>query len=265
MLIYIIDDEPLVLRASEQIVRRALPEAEIETFESGNDALEAIKKNRRYPDTVFSDIEMPGISGLELAVRLKGISPRTRIVFVTAYSEYALEAFRVHANGYILKPMNAMRVVEEVNGIREERKEPEERLQIQCFGYFEVFWKGKPLMFARKQTKELLAYLVDRKGAACTAEEIATAIWEDFSNIKNAKTQIRVLISDLRNTLTNIGMEDLVIRRRGQVAIRKDMLDCDYYRMLEGDMEAVNAYQGEYMVQYSWAEMTAGKLAFGKW
>ena len=57
-------------------------------------------------------------------------------------------------------------------------------------------------------------------------------------------------------------MEDIVIRRRGQVAVMTDRLDCDYYHMLEGDMDAVNAYRGEYMVQYSWAELTAGQLAW---
>lgn len=125
-----------------------------------------------------------------------------------------------------------------------------------------MYWKGRPLQFARRQTKELLAYLIDRKGASCTMEEIAAAMWEDNTNQKNTQAQLRILISDLRHTLENIGMEDIVIRRRGQVAVMTDRLDCDYYHMLEGDMDAVNAYRGEYMVQYSWAELTAGQLAW---
>ena len=264
MLIYVIDDEPFALKASEQVVRRAVPDADLMTFESGDDALEHMRKTKQYPDTVFSDIEMPGINGLEFAVRLKQLSPRTRIVFVTAYSEYALEAFRVHANGYILKPMNAMRVQEEVQeAAKQENIEPKsEKLEIRCFGNFEVFWKGKPLLFARRQTKELLAYLIDRKGTSCTTEEIAAALWEDYTNEKNTKAQLRILISDLRHTLANIGQEDIVVRSRGQVAVMTDQLDCDYYRMLNGDMDAVNAYRGEYMSQYSWAELTAGQLAW---
>ena len=119
MLVYIIDDEPIALKASEQVVRRALPDADLMTFGSGDDALEHIRTANEYPDTVFSDIEMPGTNGLDFAIRLKQLSPKTRIVFVTAYSEYALDAFRVHANGYILKHMNAMRVLEEAKGIAE--------------------------------------------------------------------------------------------------------------------------------------------------
>ena len=109
MRIFVIDDEPIVLKASEKVVRRALPEAEVKAFGSSAEALMAMKEPEGYPDVVFSDIEMPGINGLEFAVRLKAISPQTKIIFVTAYSEYALEAFRIHAKGYILKPMNAMR------------------------------------------------------------------------------------------------------------------------------------------------------------
>ena len=117
-------------------------------------------------------------------------------------------------------------------------------------------------MFGRRQTKELLAYLVDRKGSACTAEEIAAMLWENEDNMKNLKARIRILISDLRQVLKQIGQEDLVIRRSGQIAIKRDAIDCDYYKLLDGDVDAVNAFHGEYMIQYSWAEMTAGQLAF---
>lgn len=56
--------------------------------------------------------------------------------------------------------------------------------------------------------------------------------------------------------------EDNLIRERRQLAVRRDMVDCDYYRMLEGDVEAINAYGGVYMAEYSWAELTTGRLQF---
>ena len=266
MRIYVIDDEPTVLKASEQVIRRALPDAEVTAFQSSAKALESLNTLSEPLDVCFSDIEMPGINGLDFALRLKQISPETKIVFVTAYSEYALEAFRIHANGYILKPINAVRVLEEIGEpATSPRENGTEFLKVQCFGSFEVFWQGKPLLFSRKKTRELFAYLVDRKGAMCSSGEIAAAIWEENGDVKSIKTHIRVLISDLRKTLANIGKEDVVIRQRGQVAINTDKLDCDYYRMLEGDMNALNTFKGEYMTQYSWAEITAGQLAFGKW
>ena len=177
-----------------------------------------------------------------------------------------MEAFRLHANGYIIKPINVVRVLEEIGEpVVNPREASMEFLKVQCFGNFEVFWQGKPLLFNRKKTRELFAYLIDRKGALCSSEEIATAVWEDDGDLVNTKTQIRVLISDLRKTLANIGQDDVVIRQRGQVAINTDKLDCDYYHMLKGDMNALNTFKGEYMSQYSWAEITAGQLAFGNW
>lgn len=266
MRIYVIDDEPTVLKASEQVIRRALPNAEVTAFLNSAEALDTLKNPSEPLDVCFCDIEMPGINGLEFALRLKQISPETKIVFVTAYSEYALEAFRIHANGYILKPINVVRVLEEIDeNLMSPRETSMEFLKVQCFGNFEVFWQGKPLLFNRKKTRELFAYLVDRKGALCSSEEIAAAVWEDEGDLRKIKTQIRVLISDLRKTLTNIGQEDVIIRQRGQVAINTDKLDCDYYHMLEGDMNALNTFKGEYMTQYSWAEITAGQLAFEKW
>ena len=211
---------------------------------------------------VFSDIEMPGLSGLEFAVALKTVSPDTRVVFVTGFSQYAVEAFRMRAHGYIMKPLKKELVATELRYLPQEPKPKPEKLTVRCFGYFEVFWQGEPLKFERRQTKELLAYLVDRRGATCSAEEVIAALWEDDGDLKEAKHRVRNLANDLKSTLDQIGMGDALIKRRGSLAIRTGCLDCDYYRMLEGDMDAVNAYRGEYMTDYSWAELTAGTLFF---
>lgn len=286
MTIFVLDDEPIALRGSVKTITKVVPDADICSFGNAKAVFRYIEENGIHPDVVFSDIEMPGTDGLAFAARLKQACPDAALIFVTAYSQYALDAFRLHVHGYILKPLKEDRVREELqyalmqNG-REDSNTPQasadsheenheeqahkdnsRRLTVQCFGYFEVFWKGTPLMFARRQTKELLAYLIDRRGAACTSEEIAAALWEDEDNMKNLKARIRIMISDLKKTLAEIGMDDLIIRRTGQIAIRREMIDCDYYRMLDGDIDAANEYKGDYMLQYSWAEVTAGQLSF---
>ena len=262
MLIYAIDDEPKMLRMLQDAIREAEPEAEILAFSSAADVLEALLKPENRPDVVFSDIELPGTSGLTLAIRIKEAAPNTRIVFVTGYDQYALEAYRVHAHGYLMKPVDAAAIREELDQLPPPPKPQAQALYVQCFGFFDVFWHGEPLLFKRRKTKELLAFLVDRKGVACTAEEIAATLWEGETDLGKAKHQIRNHVSDLRATLKEIGMEDLLIRRSGILAIRAEQLDCDYYQMLRGDSTALNAYHGEYMAQYSWAEMTSGKLWF---
>ena len=263
MLIFAIDDEPKMLRALHEAIAGAEPSAEIRDFSKASEVLHAIREEGARPAVVFSDIEMPGMNGLELAVRIKDASPESRIVFVTGYPKYASEAYRLHVSGYIVKPVYADRVREELDNLRLPHAEPRhDKLQVRCFGPFEVFWHGKPVIFRRRQSKELLAFLVDQEGRACTAEEIAAALWEDDCDIKTAKSRIRLILHDLREILREIGMEEVLIRDRRQLAVRRDMVDCDYYRMLEGDMEAVNAFDGTYMPEYSWAELTAGRLCF---
>ena len=264
MLLFAIDDEPKMLRLLRAAMAQAAPEAEIRDFPSGAAAVAALEGGAR-PDAVFSDIQMPGLDGLELAAEIKRLSPDTGIVFVTGYDEYAMEAYRLHVSGYVMKPVDAARVREELDHLNLPPAPPEpDKLRVRCFSHFEVFWRGEPVIFQRKQTKELLAYLIDREGRACSAEEIAAALWENDGDTQATKHRLRNLLTDLRKTLRGIGMEDLLIRERRQLAIRQDLVDCDYYRMLEGDMEAVNAYRGEYMVEYSWAELTAGRLQFRK-
>ena len=135
-----------------------------------------------------------------------------------------------------------------------------EKLRVRCFGSFDVFFHEKPLVFRRTQTKELLAYLIDREGAVCTAGEIIDALWGENGAVQNPKPYLRHLTKDLRDTLALVGMEDVLIREHNQWAVRKELLDCDYYRLLDGDAEAASAYHGEYMNQYSWAEPTAARV-----
>ena len=261
MRIFAIDDEPKMLRMLHDAIAAAEPEAEILDFSCAMDVTEALPDPEKRPDVVFSDIELPGMSGLTLAVKIKKAAPDARIIFVTGYDQYALEAYRIHAQGYLTKPVDAAAIREELDQIPRAPKPEPRNLYVQCFGFFDVFWQGEPLLFQRRKTKELLAFLVDRKGLTCTAEEIAAALWEGC-DLGKAKHQIRNLVSDLRATLKKIGMEDLLIRRSGVLAIRAEQIDCDYYQMLSGNSDALNAYHGEYMTQYTWAEMTSGKLWF---
>ena len=263
MRIFAIDDEPDVLETLHEAIRAAVPDAEIFDFLRGQAALDAVTQQGIIPDFVFSDIRMPDMDGLQFAVALKRAAPFMRIVFVTAYSEYALEAWKRHVQGYLMKPVTAEDIRDAMHYLQTASASvPQDKLHVRCFGHFEVFWHDDPVIFARKQSKELFAFLIDQEGAACNNEQIAAALWEDEHDMKAVGTRIRKLISDLRATLAEIGMEDVLIRERRQVAVRRSMIDCDYYRMLEGDMTAVNAYHGIYMAEYSWAEMTAGRLAF---
>ena len=264
MLIFALDDEPSPLETLRDAIHEALPEAQIADFRRGQEALDAIRTRGLCPDVVFTDIRMPDLDGLNLATAIKAVSPDARIVFVTAYSQYALEAWRRHVHGYLMKPVTAEDVREAMAHLPGLPSALPDRLTVRCFGHFEVSYRGKPVIFERRQSKELFAFLIDREGAPCSAEEIAAALWENETDMQAARTRIRKILSDLKATLHAIGFNDVLIRERRQLAIRPDLIDCDYYRMKEGDMDALNAYRGNYMVDFSWAELTNARLYFRK-
>ena len=259
MLIYAVDDEKNVLKEMEATIKEAVKDADVHIFTRGATALDAIRQGER-PDVVFSDIEMPGISGLRFAVELKKMLPDIRIIFTTGYEQYAIEAFKIKVHGYLMKPLTVRDIHDELEHIPSMCLQIQDKLVVRCFGHFDVFWRGEPVIFMRKQSKELFAYLIDRRGAACTTGEIGLALWEKGSPGESEMHRIRNLISDLKKTFREIGMEDALIREHREIAVRKELIDCDYYRFLEGDMDAVDAYHGEYMIDYSWAEMTAVNL-----
>lgn len=112
----IVDDEPLARRGIE-IRLRGHPDVEIVAqCENGREALAAI--GREQPDLIFLDIQMPGLSGLDVLARLPQESIPL-IVFVTAFDRYALDAFDAHALDYLLKPINDTRFNQALSRVRQ--------------------------------------------------------------------------------------------------------------------------------------------------
>ena len=213
------------------------------------------------PDIVWLDVEMPGMNGLELAAKVKQASPDTNIVFVTGFPQYAVDAFYMHASGYVLKPATREKLVDEIDHLRHPlRKGSEKDVRVQCFGNFEVFVKGSPMKYSRSLGKEVMAYLVDRRGAGCTISEICTVLWEDREADKNLKSQCRVVLAALKKDLAAAGAGDILVKNWNTWGVDTNCISCDYYDFLKGDSAAVNSFRGEYMAQYSWAEMTVGRL-----
>ena len=105
----IAEDEELLRTALAQQLGQAWPELRVVAqCEDGASALEAIAECR--PDVAFLDIRMPGLTGIEVAAALAQVSPWTQVVFVTAYDQYAIDAFEQGAVDYLLKPVAADRL-----------------------------------------------------------------------------------------------------------------------------------------------------------
>ena len=139
-------------------------------------------------------------------------------------------------------------------------REDDGRLRVQCFGNFELFFGGLPLKFARSKTKELFAYLVNRRGAVCTVRELAAVLWEDQPDSTALQSHLRQLVKDLTDTMAAAGVTGVLAKGRGWLAVLPEAFSCDYYDFIQGDVQMVNAYMGEYMAQYSWAEFVVAYL-----
>ena len=259
MNILIVDDERMPLEYLKRTVESVFTDATVNGFRKTSDALEyaySLKKDEEeHVDLAFLDIEMGGMNGLQLAKSLKDIYGKTNIIFTTGYSQYAADAYAIHASGYLMKPVSAEAITEAMDYLYHPiEQQSKKKIRIQTFGDFEVFANDKPIKFSRAKTKELLAYLVMRKGARCGNNEIVAALWESRPDSTALQSQFRHLVLDLRRALREVDAEDILIKQRGVLAIIPEKVSCDLYDFYNTDVNAVNKYTGKFMSQYPWAE-----------
>ena len=274
MTVVAVDDEEISLMCLEAVLDRMDDGDKVLTFSNAEDTIDYFKTGKA--DAAFLDIQLylsgGTLNGLMLAAKIKELCPDCHVVFVTSCPEYAVDAFKLHVSGYIVKPVTREAARKELDYIIMEKraasnargfveeKEEEPKVRVQCFGNFEVFWKNKPIIFQLSKAKELFAYLVHRKGASVSMAELAAVLFEDKEDGLSVQSQIRNLVASMRKTFSSLGCPDLFNKSRGYISIKTDLTDCDYYSFMNGDSDAINEYSGEYMAQYSWAEFTVGYL-----
>ena len=258
MIAIAVDDEALMLGALTTAIEASADIRSVAKFSDCEEALEYVKSNP--VDVAFLDINMRGMGGLALAERILAARPGCKIVFCTGYEEYAIPAFKLHASGYLMKPISAEDVQAEIDNIKGV-KQKEKRLTVHCFGDFEVYAKEEKLVFKRLKTKELFAYLVDRKGAGMTARQICAVLFPDDTDDTKNTAYLRQLIMDLKNALKAVGAENVLCHETPCYRVDVSLIKCDYISYLETGKPD---FHGEYMTQYSWAEDTCAMLDFKK-
>lgn len=111
--IILVDDRKLILKSGLPVLEEVLPNAKLAGFTDADEAIKFAKANRVA--LAFLDIELRDTSGIELCRKLLDVNPHTNVVFLTAYSEYSLDAWNTGAIGFMLKPIT-------VDGVREQLK-----------------------------------------------------------------------------------------------------------------------------------------------
>lgn len=235
------------------------PEGSHETADSEKAAIRTAEELE--PDVIWMGVDPPKLDGFDAAERIRRKQPDGNIIFVADRAEYALRAFELRASGYILKPVSEEQVRRELRDLRRPIRQMKQHIIAQCFGNFEAFTEdGVPIHFSRQKSKEALAYLIDRRGAAVTVAELCTALWEEREADAGLKAQCRVLMRSLKVDLQKIRAGDVIRKDWNAWSIDKSLVICDYYDFLAGDEQARDCFQGEYMTQYYWAEDRIGLL-----
>lgn len=256
MRITIVDDERRARQILENILR-SLGEEDIIAFPSAEEALAHV---RRFGcDLAFLDIEMPGMSGMELTAALAALPEPPMTVFVTAYPEYSLRAWDLDAADYLLKPFSADRIRRALERARRRlgQKPPKPpQVEVRCFPTFGLWVNGTSVDFGNRKARELLAYLVHMQGEWASMDSIIFALFEDRGE-KSAKDYYRQVLHRLKATLRSAGVENMVQSAYGKVRVAPSTFSCDYYRYLKGEKEL---FFGEYLADYSWAEPTLADL-----
>ena len=256
MKILVIDDERPALCLLTDMLHHICSEDKIVPFQKVDEFYSYQEKSRF--DVAFIDIELGRISGIQFAFELKKYSPMCNIIFVTSYAQYGAEAFMVRASGYVLKPFTEEDIRLELKNLRYPTggNDPENLLKVVTFGNFVVYKNNhEVLSFSRTRSKEVFAYLIDCGGYPVTTADIAKDVLEKPLT-KQISKNLSKIIAGMIEDLENEGYKDVIIKQNRQLQINKSRVSCDLYDALHGDSRAVNSYHGEYMIDYSWAEIS---------
>ncbi len=260
MRIIAVDDEALQLETVVEYVAELYPAAEVVGFDKVSNVLEYAEAETI--DLAILDISMPGnINGINLGEMLRQKNKRIKLLYCTGYSDFAIDAFRMHANGYLQKPVLKEDLKRELDYILQMPVfDGADKPYIHTFGNFDVFVNDRPVIFKRNKSKEILAYLTDRKGTWVTNRELAAVLWEETGMDITVSKYITTLARNMIIDLENADISHIIERKRGKIRLLVNEINCDYYDYLKGDEQACMQFCNEYMNQYSWAESTLAAL-----
>lgn len=238
-------------------------------YEDGQRMLDEISKIN--PDIIFLDIEMPKMNGFELLERLLEAGFNPHIVFVTAYSHYAVKAFEINALDYVVKPVTKSRLLKTLERIKLSTEQADKhQITINCFRHFSIMADGREINagWRTRKAEELIAHLICEKGRFVAKEKIAGDLWPELDGEKSV-ANLYLAYYYIKKQETKVGVKIPIESERGKMRIRLEEVDCDLVKfdsLLEAcaDMsapnrielmeKAVGLYQGDLLEDgyYSW-------------
>lgn len=268
MKIVLVDDEQLAIDMLEILLGQM---EGIEIVRSYTDSKQAFAEiGRLEVDVVFLDMEMDAIHGLAFAEGVLLKYPRMKVVFVTAHSQYAVEAFEVDAIDYLLKPVKKERLEKTIRKLQgktvvfEDDSKKEQQLMAHMMGSFQLFGAQKQeLKWRTKKVKELFVYLWHHQDDATHRTRIMDELWGELPD-ERAATLMHTTVYQLRKGLKEIGITNPISLINEKyvlnIAVQSDFLQLENI-LHTVDVtkstieELIDLYQGDYLEEenYHWA------------
>ena len=212
-----IDDEPIMLTLLQKAAEASPDIDEVVAFGKAGDAL-AWAETHHF-DVAFLDVELHGINGTEIARRLREKFPYLPIIFCTGYAEYALDAYRLHADGYLLKPIHAEDVQNELDRLTG-KSHTKPLLYISDNGMTFKDKNGEVFEFRRGRTYDLVHLLVEADGVPITKEELCDQLFgSTFGFSEKNSNYFSKLAGDLSATLAFHGAGEVLIKAANRYAL----------------------------------------------
>jgi two-component SAPR family response regulator len=235
----------------ESVVKEILPSSDV--YKEEKISLVDLKKYKPHIALLSSNSD-----NFKLAKQIFDEEYKTIVIFIGDEKIDAYDAIKVHAKGFILAPLTTDNFKEEINSLNLFKKK---RIEVKTFGNFDILLDGNSLKFTRSKSKELLAYLIDKKGTSVSSSELIVNLWEEHDVDRTTRSMLHNLITDIRQVLTKHDILDIIEIDRNAYRIVEDKISCDYYDLLKGKKSAISKFTGEYMAAYEWAVFTSSNLS----
>ena len=273
--VMLVDDELPALKLAESVLRTFEDVNICGVFTDPDELLECL--NTTIADLILVDMKMPGIHGLELAGRIQEQKSEIAVVFVTAYDDYAVEAFETEALDYIMKPITAERMQKTLDRVRkrfigQKQEESPAHFVVKCFGRFSLEKEQSGLIkFRTAKTEELMTFLLHYRGNPVSKEKIMEELWYD-RDAEKAQSMLYTTLYQLRKDLEGFGLTNVIQHSRKEGGLcRLSWLpdEWDYEEYVEGNRKykegkmsiddakhLVELHKNGYLAEcgYSWAE-----------
>ncbi|MDD2216627.1 MAG: response regulator [Eubacteriales bacterium] len=241
----------------------------IQIFTDEWDALVNILESDKI-EGIIINVDLACCDGLRMIKVLESINPDHGFVFVSDSGRYGVEAFNYNVVDYFKKPYTKDKLKESISKLKERYvTNQDKKIYIQTFGSFEIFVDGKLVPWGNSKPKELLAFLVDARGANVSSLKIQRTLWPD-SDAKKSASSFHTTLHSLRRTLIDLKLDELLESSRGSLRINTDMFECDFYEFeneiqlgtKESLIKAFELYQGHYLENncFEWSSFNRIRL-----